>query len=76
MTSSRSEALIKFTSDLIGNIGLGDTDYIIGLDRVDSYLSRNGLDLPGNVKAWDTGSYSACVTDPIMKLDLMEAGIS
>jgi putative flavoprotein involved in K+ transport len=45
------------------------------LDAADAYVAREGLDLPEEPAARAVELDPACVTDPILKLDLRGAGI-
>src|SRR5262249_7135564 len=45
------------------------------LDEADAYVARNGLDLPEEPHARDLGGDPACVNEPLLELDLAEAGV-
>ena len=67
---------MAFAPDLARNIAQGDADYLSVLDEADAYVRRNGLDLPEEPEARLLGEDPACVTDPILELDLAAAGIT
>ena len=67
---------MSFAPDLAKNIALGDANYLSLLDQADAYATRNGLDLPEEPDARRMEPDPACVTDPILALDLKEAGIT
>jgi putative flavoprotein involved in K+ transport len=46
------------------------------LDEADAYIARNGLDLPEEPEARNVESDPQCVTDPILELNLAEAGVT
>lgn len=68
--------VMTFASDLQQNILRGDANYLGLLDEADAYIEANGLDLPEEPEARDILPDPECVTDPILELDLAEAGIS
>ena len=65
-----------FGEDLAANIRRGDANYLELLDQADAYIERNGLDLPEEPEARKIGPDPDCVTNPILELDLAEAGIT
>lgn len=65
-----------FRNDLADNIQRGDDSYLALLDAADDYIARNGLDLPEEPAARMFLPDPACVTDPLLSLDLALAGIS
>lgn len=66
---------LTFAPDLAANIAAGDRNYLALLDEADAYVERMGLDLPEEPQAREIGPDPACVTDPILSLDLDAAGI-
>lgn len=70
------DGVMTFAPDLARNIALGDANYLSLLDRADDYAARNGLDLPEEPAARILGADPACVTDPLLTLDLREAGVT
>lgn len=67
---------MRFAPDLAKNVAGGDANYLSLLDAADAYVARNGLDLPEEPQARVIGADPACMTDPILALDLAEAGIT
>ncbi|HEV7249440.1 MAG TPA: NAD(P)/FAD-dependent oxidoreductase [Shinella sp.] len=67
---------LRFAPDLAKNIALGDANYLSLLDQADAYAEKNGLDLPEEPEARRMEPDPACVTDPILSLDLKAAGIT
>jgi putative flavoprotein involved in K+ transport len=67
---------MRFAPDLAQNIARGDANYLSVLDEADAYVARNGLDLPEEPEARLVDPAPPCVTDPILELDLAEAGVT
>ncbi|WP_017792392.1 flavin-containing monooxygenase [Leucobacter salsicius] len=67
---------VKFGTDLAANIHRGDENYLSTLREADEFIARNGLDLPAEPEAHVLGPDPACVTDPVLEVDLAEAGIT
>lgn len=76
VTQSYENGVLKFAPDLADNIAKGDANYLSLLDEADAYVARNNLDLPEEPGARVIGPDPSCVTDPILELDLAEAGIT
>jgi putative flavoprotein involved in K+ transport len=76
MTQSFDNGTLGFASDLADNIAYGDANYLALLDEADAYVVSNGLDLPAEPEARKIGPDPACVSNPILKLNLAEAGIT
>ena len=70
------DGVMRFGADLAANIRNGDENYLSLLDEADAYIARNGLDLPEEPEARVLGPDPECVTNPILELDLREAGIT
>ncbi len=75
-TESLKDDVLSFAPDLAENIVRGDDNYLSLLDEADTYVARNGLDLPEEPEARHIEPDPQCVTDPIRELNLAEAGIS
>lgn len=75
-TEDCAEGKMRFASDLATNVARGDENYLSLLDEADAYVLRNGLDLPEEPQARLIGPDPACMTDPILSLDLEAAGIT
>ena len=67
---------MHFASDLATNLARGDADYLGLLDEADAWAARNGVDLPPEPEARVIGPDPDCVTNPILSLDLAQAGIT
>ncbi len=76
MTEGYKDGTLTFRPDLAANLKRGDADYLAVLDEADAYAARNGLDLPQEPQARIIAPDPACVTDPILALDLKEAGVT
>ncbi len=76
MARSFEGGVMHFASDLARNIADGDRNYLSVLDEADAYVARNGLDLPEEPEARVFAAEPACVTDPILELDLAQAGVT
>jgi putative flavoprotein involved in K+ transport len=76
LTQSFNDGVVTFQQDLARNIAAGDENYLSLLDAADAYVARNGLDLPEEPEARFTLPDPDCVTNPILELDLAEAGIT
>jgi putative flavoprotein involved in K+ transport len=75
-TQSFKHGVMHFAADLAENIANGDANYLSLLDEADEYIARNGLDLPEEPEARIIEPDPPCVTDPILQLNLAEAGIT
>lgn len=75
VTQSFGNGVMRFAPDLAENIARGDANYLSVLDEADAYIARNGIDLPQEPSAREILPDPQCVTDPILSLDLKEAGI-
>jgi putative flavoprotein involved in K+ transport len=75
-TESFEESVMRFASDLTANIAHGDANYLSVLDEADAYITRNGLDFPQEPEARKVEPEPQCLTDPVLQLNLEEAGIT
>jgi putative flavoprotein involved in K+ transport len=66
---------MRFTPDLASNLAQGDASYLSFLDAADAYAAQKGLDLPEEPAARTLEPEPVCVTDPLLQLNLREAGI-
>jgi len=71
-----SPAASAAPSDDADNIARGDANYLSLLDEADAFVARNGLDLPEEPEAHELGPSPDCVTDPLLELNLAEAGVT
>jgi putative flavoprotein involved in K+ transport len=76
MTRSFENGKMTFAPDLAGNIARGDANYLSLLDEADAYVALNGIELPQELSARDIGPDPDCVANPILELNLAEAGIT
>ena len=67
---------ISFAGDLINSIQNGDMNYLATLDMADAFIERNGIDLPEEPEARKIGPDPDCITNPLVDLDLADAGVS
>jgi putative flavoprotein involved in K+ transport len=75
-TEAYRDGVVTFAPDLADNIARGDANYLSLLDEADAFVARNGLDLPEEPEARRIEPDPACVTDPVLELNLAEAGIA
>lgn len=76
LTKSFGEGTVTFEADLAANLARGDENYLSLLNAADAYIERNGLDLPQEPGARRVHPDPACVTQPILELDLAKAGVT
>lgn len=76
LTKAFNDGVVTFQSDLVDNLARGDENYLSLLDAADDYIARNGLDLPEEPEARATYPDPECVTNPILELDLAQAGVT
>ncbi|MEP7115786.1 MAG: NAD(P)/FAD-dependent oxidoreductase [Ilumatobacteraceae bacterium] len=74
-TKSFDSGVLHFAADLAGNLAQGDADYLAVLDEADAYVLQHGLDLPAEPAAREIGPDPECVTEPLLALNLADAGI-
>jgi len=75
-TESFADGVMHFAPDLADNIAQGNANTLSVLDEADAYIVRNGLDFPEEPEAREVGADPQCVTDPILTLNIQEAGIT
>jgi putative flavoprotein involved in K+ transport len=73
---SCTDGVMRFAADLADNLGAGDAAYLATLDAADAYAVEHGLDLPEDPEARIILPDPPCVTDPILALNLRDAGIT
>ena len=76
LTKSFADGVMTFAPDLADNIARGDANYLSILDQADAYVASNGVDLPEEPSARSFGPDPECMTNPILELDLADAGLS
>lgn len=75
MTQSSDNGVMRFAPDLARNIAGGDANYLAMLDAADAYVARERLDLPEEPEARIIKPDPQCVTNPVLALNLTDAGI-
>lgn len=70
------DGCLRFSSDLARNIAQGDANYLAVLDAADAHVTAQGLDLPPEPEARRIAPDPSCVTDPLMQLNLVSAGVT
>ena len=74
--TSFADGVLRFAPDLRANIEHGDANYLSLLAEADAYAERYGLDLPAEPAAHVLGPLPASATDPVLELDLADAGVT
>jgi putative flavoprotein involved in K+ transport len=72
---SYDDGVLLFASDLAERIAEGDANLLAMLDAADAYIIREGLDFPEEPEARALAPLPACVTDPLLALNLRAAGV-
>jgi putative flavoprotein involved in K+ transport len=75
-TETYKDDVLTFAPDLAETLARGDANYLALLDEADAYIARNGLDLPEEPDARRLMADPPCVTEPLLALNLKEAGVS
>ena len=75
MTEACEDGTLTFKRDLAENVAQGDANYLAVLDEADAYVRHNGLDLPQEPGARVIGSDPECMTNPVLSLNLADAGV-
>ena len=68
--------ILRFAPDLRQNIEASDASYLSMLAEADAFVTRTGMDLPGEPQAHILGPDPDCVTNPLLELDLTAAGVT
>ena len=76
MTESFKNDVMHFAMDLADNIVRGNAYTLSLLDEADAYVVRNNLDFPEEPEVRKIEPDPPCVTDPVLELNLTEAGIT
>jgi putative flavoprotein involved in K+ transport len=71
-----ADGVMRFAPDLAENLNRGDADYLGLLDEADAWVTRNRADLPEEPEARVIPPDPPSVTDPILSLDMADAGIT
>ncbi len=75
-TEGFADGKLRFADTLAEVVAQGDADYLALLDAADDYAARNGLDLPEEPEARVIPPDPDCLKNPVLELDLAEAGIT
>lgn len=75
MTDRFEDGVLHFKPDVASNVAGGDANYLSVLDQADAYIARHGLDLPEEPQARQFPPTPACVTDPVLSLDLAKHNV-
>ena len=75
-TESFKNNVMYFATDLADNIARGNAYTLSLLDEADAYVVRNGLDFPEEPEVRKVEPDPACVTNPVLELNLTEVGIT
>ncbi len=75
-TESYQDGVMRFANDLAENIESGNRNTLSVLDQADAWIARNGVDFPEEPEARAVEPDPACVTNPVLELDLAGAGIT
>jgi len=75
-TESFKNNVMHFAKDLADNIARGNAYTLSLLDEADAYVIRNGLDFPEEPEVRKVEPDPACVTNPVLELNLTEVGIT
>ena len=76
LTDQYQDGTVFFADDLATNIAEGDENYLSLLREADSFIERNGLDLPPEPEAHLLDAEPECVSSPIRELNLEDSGIT
>jgi putative flavoprotein involved in K+ transport len=71
-----ADGVMRFAPNLARDLVAGDANYLSLLDAADAYAAREGLDLPEEPAARAAEPEPSCVTAPILRLGLLDAGIT
>jgi putative flavoprotein involved in K+ transport len=71
-----ADGVMRFAPGLARDLAGGDANYLSLLDAADAYAVREGLNLPEEPSARVMEPEPSCVTTPILRLDLPNAGIT
>jgi putative flavoprotein involved in K+ transport len=75
-TDRYQDGALHFQPNLAQNIARGDANYLSVLAAADAYVREKGLDFPEDADAHRIAPDPACVTHPILELNLATAGIT
>jgi putative flavoprotein involved in K+ transport len=73
---SVQEGVLHFSEDLTECLAYGDAAYNAFLDKVDSYIEQQGMNLPAEAEARAKYPDPPCVSEPLRQLDIRRIGLS
>lgn len=76
VTKAFHDGVVTFHDDLAANIARGDQDHFALLDAADAYVASHGIDLPEEPAARQVLADPACLSHPIHRLSLAQAGVN
>lgn len=76
VTRSWDGGVMTFAPGLADNVAEGDRAYFDVLRDADAYIEANGLAFPLEPQAWQLLPDPDCLVNPILSLDLAEAGVT
>ncbi|EJF71188.1 MULTISPECIES: NAD(P)/FAD-dependent oxidoreductase [unclassified Pseudomonas] len=76
VTRSWNEGVMEFEPGLAANVAEGDRAYFDVLRDADAYIEQNGLPFEPESEAWELLADPECLVNPILSLDLAEAGVT
>ncbi|WP_296187345.1 flavin-containing monooxygenase [Pseudomonas sp. UBA1879] len=76
LTKAFDQGVMHFEPGLAANVAEGDRAYFDVLRDADAYIEQNGLPFPAEPEAWTLLPDPDCLINPILSLDLEQAGIS
>ncbi|QEI08226.1 NADPH-dependent L-lysine N(6)-monooxygenase [Pigmentiphaga aceris] len=76
LTKSYQNGVIEFEKGLAENVAEGDRAYFDVLRDADAYIEENGLPFPLEPEAWELLPDPDCLSNPILELNLADAGIT
>jgi putative flavoprotein involved in K+ transport len=75
MTAANA-GVIEFAPDLARRLAYGDASLLVFLDMVDAYVEAQGLDIPRDPAARAVLPDPPCLSNPLLRLDVRDAGIA
>jgi putative flavoprotein involved in K+ transport len=76
VTRSWNEGVMEFEPGLAANVAEGDRAYFDVLRDADAYIEQNGLPFAPEPEAWQLLADPECLVNPVLSLDLAEAGVN
>ncbi|MCP1507884.1 putative flavoprotein involved in K+ transport [Pseudomonas marginalis] len=76
VTEQWNAGVMTFAPGLAANVAEGDRAYFEVLRDADAYIEANGLPFPEEPQAWELLPDPQCLLDPILSLNLAEAGVT